>query len=298
MTRPFILVASYPKSGNTWTRIILERLIQGPDLPINSMNKALGGGGRRRIFDQFSPVDASDLLPDEIVGFHAEVYRRFAAVADGRAFIKVHEVACRHGMWIYPPECVEAVVYLVRHPFDVAVSAAHHFGQSVEKMVDFMADESVLPSATSWLPGVIPMPYGTWSENVLSWIDASPFRMEWARYEDIHADTLGQFMRLANVIGLYPEEAHLARVAEASRFDALKKEEEQEGFRERPVSSPRFFRSGRPGSWEGVLSRELREKIVRDHGPVMERLGYTADGGTLPLAAASVGKAGVSPGEQ
>lgn len=285
--RPYILVASYPKSGNTWTRIVFERLMRGVDLSINAMDNGLGGGARRRIFDRFAPADASDLLTDEIVEFHPAVYRQFAETANAngneRVFVKAHEIARLNGNWMYPPESIDSVVYLVRHPFDVAVSSANHFGRSIKMIVDFMADESAMPLATSWLPGVVPMPYGTWSENVTSWLDAKPYRLEWARYEDLYADPLQHFERLACAIGLSPSHTDLTRVIEASRFEVLQKEEEAQGFRERPNSSSVFFRAGHPGSWQGILSRELQEKIVRDHGPLMDRLGYAADGGVRPL---------------
>lgn len=284
MNRPFILIASYPKSGNTWTRVVLERLRWGAGLSINAMGKGVGGASRRLVFDRYSPVDASDLLTDEIVALHPGVYREFSASAPNDFIIKVHEIAYgKNGARVYPADCVAAVIYLVRHPFDVAVSFAHHFGQPIEKAVEFMGDTSALPLASSWLPGVIPMPYGTWSANVSSWLDANDFNVTWARYEDLHAAPMQQFMRLANAVGLHPTEQELSLVIEASRFESLKKEEEDYGFNERPRTSPQFFRSGRTGSWEGVLTEALREKIVRDHAPVMERLGYTAEGGALPL---------------
>lgn len=282
MTRPFILIASYPKSGNTWTRIVFERLLRGADVPLNAIDKGFFDAARRRIFDRYSPVDASDLTQAELIGFHGDVYRSFAAVAAANTFIKVHEPA-RSDDWFYPPECVRAVVYLVRHPFDVAVSSAHHFGQSIDSIVDFMNDERDKDVPLDWLPGATPLPYGSWSANVSSWLDANAYTLAWARYEDLRADPQTHFMRLARATGIETTQDALARVIEASRFETLKKEEEAQGFRERPKSSPQFFRAGRAGTWKDVLGAPLRDKLIRDHGAVMERIGYTADGGTVPL---------------
>jgi hypothetical protein len=178
---------------------------------------------------------------------------------------------------------VTAVTYIVRHPFDVAVSVAHHFGFSHEEAVDLMADDTRMRLAISWAPEALPVAYGSWSQNVSSWLDAEPYRVALARYEDIHADPVGQFMRLANAAELPATRPEVSRVVEASGFDQLKKDEAEQGFRERPSVSPLFFRMGRPRSWEGVLGDDLQARLVRDHGAVMERLGYSADGEILSV---------------
>jgi len=288
MSGTFTLIASYPKSGNTWARIVFERLLRGADLPINEMDGHLHGTARRLLFDTFAPVNAADLSYDEFERFLPEVYRHFAAGISDKLMIKVHECA-RTKLdldWIYPPSCVSAVAYIVRHPFDVAVSVAHHFGFSHEEAVELMADDTRMRLAISWAPEALPVAYGSWSRNVSSWLDAEPYRVTLARYEDIHLDPVGQFLRLALAAELPVTRGEVARVVEASGFDQLRRDEVEHGFRERPSVSPLFFRSGQPRSWEGVLGADLQERLVREHGAVMERLGYAADGDVLSLPGA------------
>jgi hypothetical protein len=66
-----------------------------------------------------------------------------------------------------------------------------------------------------------------------------------------------------------------------SSFDNLRAQEEQDGFRERPEQSERFFRDGRSDQWREVLTGHQVARIVRNHGEQMARFGY------LPTQSAS-----------
>ncbi len=285
MSAPFILLASYPKSGNTWARIVFERLRRGVDFPLNKLDGAFHGVLRRALFDVIAPVNAADLLPDEMDMFLPDVLRVIAAESTEPNLMKVHDTARRTlaGDWLFPPEAIGTVIYLVRHPYDVAVSTAHHFGITIERAVKLTQDGLTMRHLYSWLPEPLPEYFGSWSENVLSWIDNPPYRVVVARYEDILLNPVAEFERLVQAAGLSATHEDVVRVVEASRFEELQQEEQRTGFIERPKTSPQFFREGRSGSWQGVLTPELRERLLQDHAVAMERLGYTADGGTVEL---------------
>jgi aryl sulfotransferase len=279
-----VLIASFPKSGNTWTRIVLERLRRGVDFPLGKLHSGFQGMQRRIIFDDFSPVNAADLRTDEFELLLPDFYRQLDSESREPTFVKVHDMVRRNteGEWLYPPECVSAAIYIVRHPFDVAVSNAHHFGISVETAVEFLA-ENQTPGIPDWLLQAPPQYFGTWSENVLSWLDGAPYQIVFARFEDVLMDPVLHFMRFAGAAGLSADIVGTSRVVEASSFAQLQAEEDRYGFVERPRTSARFFRSGRSNSWQGQLDDSLRSRLVRDHGAVMQRLGYTADGGVVDM---------------
>jgi hypothetical protein len=197
----------------------------------------------------------------------------------------VHDLAHRtgNGEWLYPPERISSVLYLSRHPFDVAVSFAHHMGLAVDDAIEIMASDGIASRQHRRLAQALPQRLGTWSGNVMSWLGGTPYRVSLARYEDIHAEPEAEFERLAAAAGIVAPRAEIARVVQASRFERLRDTEQESGFRERPASSTSFFRSGKPRSWEGKLDEAQRQRIVAAHGEVMERLGYRADGSTAPL---------------
>jgi len=278
-----VLIASYPKSGNTWTRLVFDYLLRGgtKELSINELGGAVHGRARRSMFDVYSPVSSSDLTFEEIESVLPDMFRNLTAESAGVQIVKVHECSHRNvrGEWLFPTECVQAAVYLVRHPFDVAVSFANHGGKILADTIEGMASQSYyLPRQVSRLELPLPQWMGSWSENIESWIDHSPYRTAIARYEDLHERPEDEFARLVEATGFDFGQVAIREAVTASRFEVLQEQERKEGFRERPGTSAVFFRAGRPRTWEGLLTDEMRAKIVRDHGTMMKRLGYRDDG--------------------
>ena len=68
-------LASYPKSGNTWSRALLANYFSNSDEPADI--NALGGGpiaSARQPFDDNIGIEASDLTQDEIERLRPAVY--------------------------------------------------------------------------------------------------------------------------------------------------------------------------------------------------------------------------------
>jgi hypothetical protein len=289
MSAEFLLISSYPKSGNTWTRLVFEHLLQGAekDVSINELTGAFHGTARRAVFDTYSPVSSSDQTFEEIENFLPEMFRALAGEHKGELIVKIHECSHRNrrGEWIFPPECVRAAIYLVRHPFDVAVSYANHMGKSAEAAVEVMSRGGEPDPQPSSLELPLPQWMGSWSDNVESWILRSPYSSVVARYEDLHERPEEEFGRLASAARVPATAEQIEKAVAATRFERLQEQEREKGFRERPQSSSAFFRSGRPKTWEGILDDQARAQIVRDHGEMMQRLGYRDDGSTAPMPA-------------
>lgn len=291
MSRNLILIASYPKSGNTWVRLVLEKLLHGRGAPfsINDLSHGFQGHPRRLMFDAIASANAADLLPDEIDELLPLVYRQLGTELFQRTLMKVHDCAAkasRSGQWIIPPDCVQAVLYLVRHPFDVAVSYARFSGITVNEAVEVMsAEDGLFAAETGRLPMALPARIGSWSGNVRSWTGPSPYHVVTARYEDLYADPQLAFQPLIQATGFRFAAADIRAAIEQSSFERVRGEERDQGFKERPSTSGTFFRAGRPQSWreEGELNEALRETLVRDHGEMMRKFGYRPDGATEPM---------------
>jgi hypothetical protein len=283
-----ILVASYPKSGNTWIRAVLEQLRRGPDwtFSINEMPAGFYGFTRRVLFDSISPVNASDLFFEEIENMMPSIYRTVVAEDPITHVIKVHDDLHRtpSGEWLYPPDAIHSVIYVVRHPFDVALSFANHMNLPVEEAVRLMQDGDVASHITDDLPLPLPQHVGSWTSNIASWIDNPPHRITLVRYEDMYERPVEEFSRIAQAAGLEASQAEITRAVGGAQFDKMRDEEQSRGFRERPPTSENFFRAGRPRSWtEEKLNKDLRHRIATDHTAMMERLGYLPDGSTVAM---------------
>ena len=282
MDPTLILIASYPKSGNTWTRIILQGLLDARLAgDMNAVDIGLYGKRRRLLFDEYAPAEAADLAPREIDDLMPWVNTCIARDLAPPVVVKTHEKARqnRAGQWLYPPECVRAVLCIVRHPFDVAASFANHMSYSAERTVREMRSPFWFAPQDRKAHPPLPEFVDSWSENVASWTASDlPYNCTVVRYEDLLRDDVSGFRTLATAAGLSFTDDQLKEVVHGARFDKLQAQEEQNGFREKPEISTRFFRSGKPMSWRGVVSDDLCSAIVKDHSDVMERFGYLTDG--------------------
>lgn len=100
----------------------------------------------------------------------------------------------------------------------------------------------------------------------------SPFYL--MRYEDLIADPVRTFGRLAKFLRIEATEAQIKLAVKHSEFDALAKQERELGFVERPEGAKVFFRNGKPDEWRSVLTKPQFEAILSAHAPVMQRCGY------------------------
>ncbi|MGH7507670.1 MAG: sulfotransferase domain-containing protein, partial [Longimicrobiales bacterium] len=99
------------------------------------------------------------------------------------------------------------------------------------------------------------------------------------RYEDMSRTPQQTFAASIAFAGLPAGEVRLARALEFSRFDELRRQEREAGFRERSPHSAGFFRQGRIGGWRAGLTTADVERMIESHGATMQRFGYLAASG-------------------
>lgn len=271
-------LASFPKSGNTWTRILLSNLL-APDRVSETAFTGLTGSisSNRPAFDNITGLPSSDMSDDEIDLLRPGYYREQAKHASEPLFVKVHD-ACHpnnSGEPIFPSDCSKGAIYLVRHPFDVAVSYAHHQGhQDYDRVVRQMNDPAHKMAGGN-ASQLRQLTMG-WSGHFSSWHDQTAIPVLTIRYEDMLANAVQCLAQMAEFIGRGSDfsTADLERAAEASSFERLRQKEGEIGFRERPEKATRFFRSGRAGEGKEVLSAAQQEALVLANSEIMDRLGY------------------------
>jgi hypothetical protein len=268
-------LVSYPRSGNTWLRLALEALIEGASPRINRQRLSTPVTNRGE-FDELLCVESSELTDAEIEEARPELYRALANNRSGCLILrKVHDRYWRTsgGQAVFPCDISRGAVYLVRDPRDIAISLADFWGKSIDWTIDFMAD----PNTAIGRPGggmidQLKQPLGAWSDHVTSWIDNAPLPIHLLRYEDMLAEPSRRIAEAARFAGLNDGGSEFA--AMATNFGALRRQEDAEGFVERPSTAQRFFRQGKSGAWRQLLTSTQSRRIERDHGAMMRRLGY------------------------
>ena len=287
-----VLIASYPKSGNTWVRALVQALSQ-PEcdaVDINTLDTVGRWASDRNLFEQTHGLDPDGLTMDEILALRPGVYRRIAAATQPpRVYMKAHDANIPTGPGagrLFPHDLPVRIVHVVRHPYDLAASLAHHGRTDLPTAIAVMADENAMEG--SYRPehvqrgfrnfSQLPQHMGSWSGHAASFLDHPPGPTLLLRYEDLLAEPVAQVGRLARFLDLPDAEPGLRAAVEATRFERLAQQEAEAGFVERPVGVERFFRAGKAGAGTRELTAMQKRSIYGRHGDEMRRLGYAETG--------------------
>jgi Sulfotransferase domain len=248
-------IVSYPKSGNTWTRFLVASLIHSEE-PMTFMKA-----------DQVIPtIDAQS--------------RKYFKDLPRPRVIKSH----------FPfDQNYKRVIYIVRDPKDVAVSQYHY---QIKRKV--LQDGHPLEE---WIPRFVAgetCPYGSWGENVGSWLAARNANPEFLllRYEDMIRRTDVELIKVAKFLGIDPTPERIQWAIEQSTADRMRKLEQKEAGQWESTKDTRkdkfFVRSAKAGEGKSTLPPACIEQIESAWGPLMRWLGYetaanarTADTGFL-----------------
>ncbi|HYE87641.1 MAG TPA: sulfotransferase domain-containing protein [Vicinamibacterales bacterium] len=277
-----VWLASFPKSGNTWLRLLLANYFDADGTGIALDRFQFGRlASSRLIFDEWSVVDSSELTDAEADVMRPDMYRAMAAASPEPIFLKTHQAWSRNlrNEPLFPADATAAAIYAVRNPLDVAVSMAPHMNISLSQAVALMCNDT---AAIGTLDPEIRMRFPerlmSWSGHVRSWLDESNLPLVLVRYEDLKVDPVGVFGRIVAAVDASPDAARIARAVEFTAFDRLQAQERELGFDERRSTTQLFFRGGRVGDGRRSLSDADKQRLYDEHGSTMERLGYSLCG--------------------
>jgi len=282
MSGSVCLLASYPKSGNTWLRAMLTACLrQRVDI-----NQLVGENVliHPDWIENESGIDPAVLSLEQLNELRARLLMELGRTPSRPTFVKTHSsnLELASGRYLFT-EATGKVVLVVRHPFDVAVSYSHFISRPCEAIVDTMGRaEALIDRPGNTRPQRLPESMGSWAGNFRSWTDRGQPTLI-VRYEDMLNDPAGILSSVVEFAGLaFTDEAIEQAVAGAS-FERLQQLEEKGGFRQRPATGGRMFRQGRKGAGRSSLDTALKDHIVESCGSVMESLGYTTSGEAEPI---------------
>lgn len=306
MPRPFWL-ASYPKSGNTWFRLVVANLHGRQDTPadINNLPERGGIASARQPFDNILLIESGILTHAEVDRMRPMLHRFMAQEQDTdfadplqaieeadridaeAGLVKVHDsytMTDRAEPLMGGAQAAGGAIVIVRDPRDVAPSLANHAARGIDQAIADMADMGFAFCAwPNGQPNQLRQRLLSWSGWHASWLDQTDIPVHLVRYEDMQespVETIGAALEFA---GRPASAKALERAVDLARFDRLQSMEADAGFREAPPGR-RFFRKGIAGGWRNELSEEQVSRIERDHAPMMARLRYRCS-----IAAADLG---------
>jgi hypothetical protein len=231
----------------------------------------------RTLFDENLGVAAADLTHGEIECLRPLLYEQLAAQSAKLLFLKIHDAFTynANGVPLFPKQATGGVIYFIRNPLDVAVSFAHHLGADLASTVQRLNDPTYgLALNSKRLHEQLPQRLLSWGDHVGSWIDESGLPVQVMRYEDMVLDSLATFRAAIRFVGLPDDLPRIEKALAFSTFDQVQKQEQANGFRERTIYTPAFFRKGSIGDWRNVLQPEQVTRVIEAHRAVMRRFGY------------------------
>lgn len=186
-------IASYPRSGNTWMRVMLTNYL---------MNAPFS---REETIDETVP-DFHQILQGGMLNDLTKMGVAMASNNSVPILVKTHYLPSSAAMRQCGP-MTSKVVYIVRNPRDVLLSSARYLGivpsreeSSREWARNFIAKRGYI----SWDDLT-----GTWSQNVSQWTSLSFLRQYFPdiqllilRYEDIRSQPEGNLQQVVSFLGL------------------------------------------------------------------------------------------------
>ncbi len=273
-------LASYPRSGNTWTRTFLcniRRVTAGARGPasFNDMRRFAPWERSKGLYSDYLGQSVDTLTRERIAALRPKMQEAVAARTRGYAFFKTHSGRFMdEGVPVINPAVVGGIVYIIRNPLDVAVSFAKHMNLSIDKAITTMArSRATMPEDQDQVREII----GSWSEHVATWTTPSDRKLFVLRYEDAVAKPFEVFADLARHVGLTPDRLEVGLAVEFSSFDRLRQQERETGFAETSPRTVGHFRAATVGGWRGQLNAQQIDRILRVHGEQMQRFGYLPD---------------------
>ncbi len=269
-----IWLASYPKSGNTWMRAFLHNLFRDPDEAYD-INKITDLSISDSSIDWYRAQDKRDWT--EWSAVDVARMRRGAQLAMCRVkpddvFVKTHNASVVFlGYPMMHQDLTAGAIYIVRNPLDVCISLSHHYGTDLDTTIDILADPSIGSKTNDKIVYEV---HKSWSIHVDSWTNPPRPGLAVLRYEDMLNNPIKTFGGLTQFLGLNPPRKRLERAIERASFKTLRRQEDEQGFKEKSPFAQKFFRDGRAGQWRELLTPAQIDKVANAHKEQMQRFGY------------------------
>ena len=274
-----ILLASYPKSGNTYLRSFLSTYFFSKDGTYNfDLLKNIRQYPKSSLFYNLG-INIAD--KHEVAKSHLKVQSTLNK-EKGLRFLKTHSGLVKMDGYSFTDlNNSLGVIYIVRDPRDVIISFSHHNNQPVSETLKMIEDNYVLDNEENRVPVYM----GSWSFHYNSWKSfKNSNKYLLVKYEDLISDKEKIFKNILIFIkklshgNFQINENKIKKVIQEIEFEKLKKLEEKWGFPEAKNNKDgkkiSFFRKGLSGDWKNNLDLKIINSVEKSCGKEMKELGY------------------------
>ena len=268
-----IWIASYPKSGNTWMRLLLGNYFyahKDHPLTINTIQGVIKGDTSNSVYRDLCRRKGWGVLKamDDIKK-RETLLKDY--IKDGKTkFLKTH--SCYHvreGCTYFAKSFTKGFICVVRDPRDVLCSYSRHLGQSIENTFALMSDDTTVLGRKERKKEFT----SSWDQHVNSF-SGIPYPIMVVRYEDLLKAPQKVLGGIVQALDGTVDKDKLDFAIEHSSFQTLQSQEQKEGFREQSRKNKQFFAQGRAGGWKEILTKEEAAMVETRFEKTMKNLSY------------------------
>ena len=245
-----VWLASYPKSGNTFLRMLLHNYLYGETKDTGLV---------------------SERIPD--IHLHKTVLN---TSSDERKLVKTHFCFS----WNHPyAEHTSGFIYIMRNPRDVLLSSARYLcttssHDELRKFSQYFINEMGVPLVRK-------LRVGNWPEHVASWLSFAPKVPHlFITYEDLRMDT-GKILRSAlHFIGLEPDDSRIQMAVDSCEINKARTHEIEEKklgriviYNELP-NNRYFVGEGKTGQSLIHIGEDIEQLYKDKFGSIANLFGY------------------------
>lgn len=284
-----IWIASYPKAGNTWLRVILSQLFYKENRNETNVFKNLNKFPTYPKHEHFKGLSKDFDQPEGFTNLNVVknwILSQEKINLDNKLkFFKTHNYACklniseRENFSFTDVKNTLGVIYIVRDPRNLITSLKYQFSlDTYEETLEMMSDKNKWIGKISAVPQIL----SSWDNHYKSW-SRFPNNFYLIKYEELLKNTSKEIKNLLKYINKFKklriEEKDIDEIAKNSSFLNLKKQESIQGFKERVPDKKTnkkkiFFNLGPENDWNKILDKEIVDKIEKRFGSTMKELGY------------------------
>ena len=285
-----IWLASYPKSGNTWVRTIINELIFRENDITNIFNEASINIRQFPQYTDFEKInnflhkERTEELKQELI---VETIKNWTKLQDKVnsdkkiKLFKTHNLLAKFNIdgkdySFTNLENTIGVIHIVRDPRSIITSLKNHFSLKNE----FEAKKMIIDKNT-WsglkIKKTVPNYFSSWSNHYNSW-KRFPKNNLLLKYEDILKNPEDQIKKISDYLKKFfkfeSNNTKIKQISKKTSFKNFKKVEDAGRFYEKTGKEKKFFYLGPNNKWNELLNKETISEIEKEFYTEMKELNY------------------------
>ena len=283
--------ASYPKSGNTWLRLILCGIFFTDNGNLQNLD-ILNNIPKLDTFENFKFIKKLSLKDYKTIFNNTEYDHESTSTLakywlesqkiinkDKRInFFKTHNARLKFKNFVYTNELTTSgFIYIYRDPRDIVISYSKHLNKDLDSTINFIKNNNIMGNKKT--KNRMPEFIYNWQDHYRSWKNFIKVPSLFIRFEDLLYDPEKEinkiilFFKSNYKIEILNKNQKIKNIIKSTNFENLQNIEKKLGFIEKSEYS-KFFREGSCGQWKKKLDKKQIISIENAFEKLMAELNY------------------------